>query len=62
MFFNFIDGWNTTSPLNVTIGSVCSPITKLVNVLGKLWCAIQGIIKVLNTSTLQVNIIVVPIT
>ena len=39
----------------MSIGTVTSPITKLLNVYGKLWCAIQGIIKILNTSTLQVE-------
>lgn len=48
-------GWNTNSPLNISIGTVSSPVTKLISVHGKLWCAIQGIIKVLNTSTLQVS-------
>lgn len=37
------------------MGTVTSPVTKLVNVHGKLWCAIQGVIKILNTSTLQVE-------
>lgn len=46
--------WNTHSPLVLTIGSVTSPVTKLLNVYGKLWCSIQGVIKILNTSTLQV--------
>ncbi|XP_055853604.1 rho guanine nucleotide exchange factor 17 isoform X2 [Episyrphus balteatus] len=47
-------GWNTTSPLFISIGTVSSPVTKLMNVYGKLWCSIQGIIKVLDTKTLQV--------
>lgn len=51
----FSDGWNTTSPFTVTVGTVTSPVTKLLNVHSKLWCAIQGCIKVLNTTTLQVN-------
>ncbi|XP_058455844.1 uncharacterized protein LOC131433085 [Malaya genurostris] len=49
------NGWNTTTPLTVSIGTVTSPVTKLLSVQGKLWCAIQGCIKVLNTTTLQVN-------
>lgn len=51
----FSDGWNTTSPFNIAIGSVTSPVSKLLNVHGKLWCAIQGMIKILNTTTLQVE-------
>lgn len=48
-------GWNTTSPLNLSLGTVTSPVTRLSNVNGKLWCAVQGVIKVLNTTTLQVE-------
>lgn len=51
----FLDGWNTTEPLLVTIGSVTNPVTRLTNVHGKLWCSIQGLIKILNTITLQVS-------
>lgn len=48
--------WNTNSPIVLSIGSVTSPVTKLLNVHGKLWCSIQGVIKILNTSTLQVSL------
>lgn len=48
-------GWNTTSPHCLPIGSVTSPVNRLLNVQGKLWCSIQGIIKVLDTKTLQVE-------
>lgn len=47
--------WNTHSPLVLSIGTITSPVTKLLNVYGKLWCSIQGVIKILNTSTLQVS-------
>lgn len=46
--------WNIHSPMVLSIGSVSNPVTKLLNVYGKLWCSIQGVIKILNTSTLQV--------
>ncbi|XP_055549403.1 uncharacterized protein LOC129732498 [Wyeomyia smithii] len=49
------NGWNTTAPFTVSVGTVTNPVTKLLNVHGKLWCAIQGCIKVLNTVTLQVD-------
>uniref|UniRef100_A0A182Q6G1 DH domain-containing protein n=1 Tax=Anopheles farauti TaxID=69004 RepID=A0A182Q6G1_9DIPT len=48
-------GWNVSSPLSVTVGTVTNPVVKLLNVHGKLWCAIQGTIKVLNTKTLQID-------
>ena len=47
--------WNTNSPIVLSLGSVMSPVTKLLNVYGKLWCSIQGVIKILNITTLQVN-------
>lgn len=46
--------WNTQSPSVLSMGSVTNPVTKLLNVHGKLWCSILGVIKILNTSTLQV--------
>ncbi|XP_073831491.1 rho guanine nucleotide exchange factor 17 isoform X2 [Musca autumnalis] len=46
--------WNTTSSHCLSIGTVTSPVTKLLNVHGKLWCSIQGIIKVLDIETLAV--------
>uniref|UniRef100_A0A4Y0BH68 DH domain-containing protein n=1 Tax=Anopheles funestus TaxID=62324 RepID=A0A4Y0BH68_ANOFN len=49
------NGWNVASPLTVTVGTVTNPVVKLLNVHGKLWCAIQGTIKVLNTKTLQID-------
>uniref|UniRef100_A0A182W148 DH domain-containing protein n=1 Tax=Anopheles minimus TaxID=112268 RepID=A0A182W148_9DIPT len=49
------NGWNVSSPLTVTVGTVSNPVVKLLNVHGKLWCAIQGTIKVLNTKTLQID-------
>lgn len=47
--------WNTTSSHCLSIGTVTSPVTKLLNVHGKLWCSIQGIIKVLDIETLAVS-------
>lgn len=56
LFYSLIvAGWNTVSPTTITVGTVTNPATKLINVHGKLWCSIQGNIKVLNTSTLQVT-------
>ncbi|XP_064553700.1 rho guanine nucleotide exchange factor 17 isoform X1 [Drosophila montana] len=46
--------WNTCSSHCLSIGTVSSPVTKLLNVNGKLWCSIQGIIKVLDTESFSV--------
>lgn len=48
-------GWNTSNPITISVGTVSSPVTKLLNVHGKIWCAIQGTIKVLNVQQLQVS-------
>lgn len=54
--FDFAAGaWNTTSPQTVLLGSATSPISKLLNVNGKLWCSVQGTIKVMNSATLQME-------
>lgn len=47
--------WNISSPIVLSIGSDENPYTKLLNVYGKLWCSVQGVIKVLNVYTLQVS-------
>ncbi|CRL02246.1 CLUMA_CG015133, isoform A [Clunio marinus] len=47
--------WNIHSPIVLSLGSMTCPVTKLLNVYGKLWCSIQGVIKVLNSATLQVE-------
>lgn len=48
--------WNTNSPRVLSIGSsASSPVTKLLNVYGKLWCAIAHCIKILNATTLEVE-------
>lgn len=46
--------WNTCLSHCLSIGTVTSPVTKLLNVNGKLWCSIQGIIKVLDTESFSV--------
>ncbi|GAB0099388.1 rho guanine nucleotide exchange factor 17 [Sergentomyia squamirostris] len=52
---NLGTGWNTSDPVTLTIGSASNPITKLLNVDGKLWCSIQGVIKIYNVTTHQVE-------
>lgn len=47
--------WNTCSSHCLSIGTVTSPVNKLLNVNGRLWCSIQGIIKVLDVETLTVR-------
>ncbi|XP_037893680.1 uncharacterized protein LOC119639994 isoform X1 [Glossina fuscipes] len=46
--------WNTTSSHCLSIGTVTSPVTKLLNVHGKLWCSVQGVIKILDVDELAV--------
>lgn len=48
-------GWNTNSPITISVGGITSPVTKLLNVHGKVWCAIQGTIKVLNVQQLHIE-------
>lgn len=55
LFQIFADTWNTTSPQTISLGSVTNPVSKLLNVHGKLWCSIQGTIKIINATTLQVE-------
>jgi Rho guanine nucleotide exchange factor 17 len=47
--------WDTNSPAILPFGTSFHPVTKLLNVNGKLWCSVRGIIKIVNTSNLQVK-------
>lgn len=47
-------GWNTSTPLHISVGTITDPVTRLLNVQDKIWCAIQGVIKILNTTNLHV--------
>ncbi|KAJ8678665.1 hypothetical protein QAD02_014452, partial [Eretmocerus hayati] len=48
-------GWNTTDPTTLSMGTVASPVTKMLSVSGKLWCASHNTIKILNTYTLEIE-------
>lgn len=50
-------GWNTVASQCIQMGSVTSPVTRLLNVHGRLWCSMQGIIKILDTDTLTASIL-----
>ncbi|XP_029163025.1 rho guanine nucleotide exchange factor 17 isoform X4 [Nylanderia fulva] len=48
-------GWNTSDPTTVSVGTVASPVTKMLSVSGKLWCGCHNSVKVLNTHTLDIE-------
>lgn len=48
-------GWNTNEPVTVTVGSASAPISRMLAVHGRLWCGCQCTVKVINTSTLNVE-------
>ncbi|XP_018314113.1 rho guanine nucleotide exchange factor 17 isoform X3 [Mycetomoellerius zeteki] len=48
-------GWNTPDPTTVSVGTVASPVTKMLSVSGKLWCGCHNSVKVLNTYTLDIE-------
>ncbi|XP_018349067.1 PREDICTED: uncharacterized protein LOC108752611 isoform X3 [Trachymyrmex septentrionalis] len=50
-----IGGWNTPDPTTVSVGTVASPVTKMLSVSGKLWCGCHNSVKVLNTHTLDIE-------
>ena len=52
-----VDGlWDTGCPYTRTIGSVMSPITKMLAVAGKLWCGCQNSIHVINPLMLTIEV------
>ncbi|KAL0275885.1 UNVERIFIED_CONTAM: hypothetical protein PYX00_003609 [Menopon gallinae] len=48
-------GWNTTDPYAVCVGIGSVPVTRMIPVSGKLWCGCLNSIRILNTSSLQVE-------
>lgn len=50
-----VGGWNTPDPTAVSVGTVASPITRMLPVSGKLWCGCHNTIKVLNTYSLDIE-------
>ncbi|XP_076669101.1 rho guanine nucleotide exchange factor 17 isoform X4 [Andrena cerasifolii] len=50
-----LGGWNTPDPTTVSVGTVASPITKMLPVSGKLWCGCHNTVKIFNTHTLDIE-------
>ncbi|XP_043786511.1 rho guanine nucleotide exchange factor 17 isoform X4 [Apis laboriosa] len=48
-------GWNTPDPTSVSVGTVASPVTKMLPVSAKLWCGCHNSVKILNTHTLDIE-------
>uniref|UniRef100_T1J1Q2 Tryptophan 2,3-dioxygenase n=1 Tax=Strigamia maritima TaxID=126957 RepID=T1J1Q2_STRMM len=52
----FLDGsWRTNDPKTITVGSAVAPVSRMISVAGKLWCACQNTIKVINTCSLEIE-------
>ncbi|KAJ8298237.1 hypothetical protein KUTeg_024768, partial [Tegillarca granosa] len=47
--------WDTEHPYIRAVGSVTSPITKMLAVAGKLWCGCQNTMNVINPLTLRIE-------
>lgn len=47
--------WNVAERQVVSISTAAAPVTKMMAVAGKLWCATMNTIRVLNTASLQVE-------
>lgn len=48
--------WNAAERQVVSISTAAAPVTKMMAVAGKLWCATLNTVRVLNTATLQVEV------
>src|SRR4051812_46602530 len=48
-------GWNTVSPIVVTIGTSSMPVSKLLPNGSKIWCACGNSIKVFNKTTITIE-------
>ncbi|VDI64687.1 Rho guanine nucleotide exchange factor 17 [Mytilus galloprovincialis] len=47
--------WDTENPYTRTVGTVTSPINRMLAVAGKLWCGCQNMINVINPLTLRIE-------
>ncbi|XP_054270541.1 rho guanine nucleotide exchange factor 17 isoform X2 [Macrosteles quadrilineatus] len=47
--------WNTSQPETVTVGTVSSPVSRMVPISNKLWCSCNNEIKILNISSLSIE-------
>lgn len=45
----------TSDPTTISVGTVASPVTKMLPVSGKLWCGCHNTIKILNTHPLEIE-------
>ncbi|GLG97565.1 JNK-interacting protein 3 [Gryllus bimaculatus] len=52
---HYLGGWNTSDPYAVSVGTAAMPVTRMLPISGKLWCACHNFIKILNTITLEVE-------
>ena len=53
-----VDGiWDIDNPEDIILGNTSTPVTKMLPVAGKLWCACQNEIMVLSPSSLLVEVI-----
>ncbi|XP_015511669.1 rho guanine nucleotide exchange factor 17 isoform X3 [Neodiprion pinetum] len=50
-----LGGWITSDPTTISVGTVASPVTKMLPVAGKLWCGCHNTIKILNTHPLDIE-------
>ncbi|XP_032453905.1 uncharacterized protein LOC100123336 isoform X2 [Nasonia vitripennis] len=50
-----LGGWNTAEPTSLSVGTVASPVTKMLPVSGKLWCGSHNSVKILNTYSLEIE-------
>ncbi|XP_058793844.1 uncharacterized protein LOC131665757 isoform X2 [Phymastichus coffea] len=50
-----LGGWNTSDPTTLSVGTVASPVTKMLPVSGKLWCASHNSVKILNPYSLVIE-------
>ncbi|XP_075227157.1 rho guanine nucleotide exchange factor 17 isoform X2 [Lycorma delicatula] len=48
-------GWNTADPQMVTVGTVSTPVTRMLPINDKLWCSCHSTVKVLNTANLNIE-------
>ncbi len=50
--------WGINEPQCVTVGSIIGPVTRMLPVSsGGLWCTSQNTVKILNTSTLSIDVL-----
>lgn len=48
--------WSLSEPQTIAVGTIMEPVTRMLPVNNALWCATQNCVKIVNVSTLAIEV------